>query len=67
LADGIWLLTLLHVYGTWRWRYSLESALFRVDAVTIQAALGIVTLLYEASLGLALERFWHRGVARITP
>jgi cytochrome c oxidase assembly protein subunit 15 len=84
LADGIWLLTLLHVYGTWRWRYSLESALFLVGAVAIQAALGIVTLLYEAPLGLALahqilaivvftiaiahaERFWHRGVARITP
>jgi len=84
LADGIWLLTLLHVYGTWRWRYELESALFLVGAVTTQAALGIVTLLYEAPLGLALahqilaivvftiaiahaERFWPRGVTRITP
>jgi heme a synthase len=55
LADGIWLLALLHAIDAWRRQYAARSAIVLAGAVTLQAALGIVTLLYQAPLALALE------------
>ena len=54
LADGIWALALLQVYAAWRLRSELRGAVILAVLVTLQAALGIVTLLYEAPLALAL-------------
>ncbi len=53
-ADAIWLLAMLHLYGAWRWQCELRGALALAGAVTLQAAVGIFTLLYEAPLALAL-------------
>jgi cytochrome c oxidase assembly protein subunit 15 len=54
LADGIWALALLQVFVAWRLRSELRGAVILALLVTLQAALGIVTLLYEAPLALAL-------------
>jgi cytochrome c oxidase assembly protein subunit 15 len=54
LADGIWALALLQVYAAWRWRSELRGAVIVAVLVTLQGVLGIVTLLYEAPLALAL-------------
>jgi cytochrome c oxidase assembly protein subunit 15 len=54
LADGIWLLAMLQVYVAWRLRHELRGAVILAVLVTLQAALGVVTLLYEAPLALAL-------------
>jgi cytochrome c oxidase assembly protein subunit 15 len=54
LADGIWLLAMLHAVDAWRTRREARSAILLASAVTLQAALGIITLLYEAALPLAL-------------
>jgi len=54
LADGIWALSLLQVYAAWRLRSELRGAVVMAVMVTLQAALGIFTLLYEAPLALAL-------------
>ena len=54
LADGIWVLTLLHAFDAWRQQRPARSAIVLAGAVTLQAALGIVTLLYQAPLALAL-------------
>jgi len=60
LADGVWFLSLLQVYLAWRLRCELRGAVMMAAAVTLQAALGIVTLLYEAPLALALA---HQALA----
>ena len=54
LADGIWLLALLHAFDAWRQQRAARSAIMLAGAVTLQAALGIVTLLCQAPLALAL-------------
>jgi heme a synthase len=54
LADGIWLLAVLHAYDAWRQQRTARGAIALAVAVTLQAALGIVTLLYQAPLPLAL-------------
>jgi cytochrome c oxidase assembly protein subunit 15 len=54
LADAVWGLSLLQVYLAWRLRCDLRGPLVLATAVTLQAALGIVTLLYEAPVLLAL-------------
>ena len=54
LADAVWGLSLLQVYLAWRLRGDLRGSIVLATAVTLQAALGIVTLLYEAPLALAL-------------
>jgi len=54
LADAIWFLALLHGYDAWRMQRALRGAIILAGIVTLQAALGIVTLLYEAPLALAL-------------
>jgi cytochrome c oxidase assembly protein subunit 15 len=54
LADAILFLALLHGFDAWRLRRALRGAIILAGAMTLQAALGIVTLLYEAPLALAL-------------
>jgi cytochrome c oxidase assembly protein subunit 15 len=44
----------LHAYDAWRRGVSLGGALTLAGAITLQAGLGIVTLLYQAPLPLAL-------------
>jgi len=62
LADGVWGLALLQVYLAWRLRYDLRQPLILAGTVTLQAVLGIVTLLYEAALPLALA---HQALAMV--
>ena len=54
LADGIWALSVLQVYGAWRLQHELRGAMTVAALVTLQAGLGIVTLLTQAPLLLAL-------------
>jgi cytochrome c oxidase assembly protein subunit 15 len=54
LAYLIWLLAMLHAFGAWRARRAAAGALTLAGAVTLQAALGIVTLLEQSALPLAL-------------
>lgn len=54
LADGIWLLAVLHAFDAWRTQRTVGGAFVLAGAVTLQAALGITTLLYQAPLALAL-------------
>src|SRR5450631_1791227 len=54
LADAVWGLSLLQVYLAWRLRCDLRGPIVLATVVTLQAALGIVTLLIEAPLALAL-------------
>jgi cytochrome c oxidase assembly protein subunit 15 len=54
LADAIWFLALVHGFDAWRQRRAARGAIILAGAMTLQAALGIVTLLYEAPLALAL-------------
>ena len=54
LADAVWGLSLLQVYLAWRLRCDLRGPIVLATVVTLQVALGIVTLLYEAPLALAL-------------
>jgi len=63
LADGIWLLALLHAFDAWRQRHAAGSAFVLAGAVTLQAAIGIVTLLYQAALPLALAHQFMAMVA----
>jgi cytochrome c oxidase assembly protein subunit 15 len=56
-AYALWLVAMLHaidVIRTVRGGPALTGALMLASLVTLQAALGIVTLLYQAPLGLAL-------------
>jgi len=62
LADGIWLLVLLHTIDAWRMRRDVRGAIILAGAATLQAALGIVTLLYQAPLALALA---HQVMAMV--
>jgi len=62
LADGIWLLAMVHAVDAWSTRRNVRGALILAGAVTLQAALGIVTLLYEAALPLALA---HQVLAMV--
>lgn len=54
LAYTIWILALLHAVDAWRARRAVASALLLAAAVTLQAMLGIVTLLNQATIPLAL-------------
>jgi cytochrome c oxidase assembly protein subunit 15 len=57
VAYALWLVAVLHaadVTRTIRGGSALTGALAVASVVTVQAALGIVTLLYQAPLGLAL-------------
>ena len=54
VAYAIWILAILHAGDAWRARIGLGGALTLAGAVTVQAALGIVTLLHQAPIPLAL-------------
>ncbi len=54
LADAIWLLAVLARHRRLAARREVRGAIILAGAVTLQAALGIVTLLYQAPLPLAL-------------
>jgi cytochrome c oxidase assembly protein subunit 15 len=45
---------MLHAFDAWRMKAGIAGAMTLAVAVTLQAALGIVTLLYQAPLPLAL-------------
>jgi cytochrome c oxidase assembly protein subunit 15 len=60
MAYAIWLIAVLHALDAWRHRGPLAGALTLAVLVTLQAALGIITLLYVAPLGLSLA---HQGFA----
>jgi cytochrome c oxidase assembly protein subunit 15 len=53
-ADAIWLLAIVQAIGAWRLRHELRGAVILAVMVTLQAVLGIVTLLYEAPIALSL-------------
>jgi len=54
LAYVIWLATMLHANDAWRTRHEVAGALFLAGAVTLQAVLGILTLLNQTPIELAL-------------
>ncbi len=61
LAYAIWLLAIWHAFDA-RGSVALGSAVTLAIVITLQAVLGIVTLLHVAPLGLALA---HQGMAVI--
>lgn len=62
MGYAIFLVALLHMIDAWRTSYrpQLGGAVALFAVVTLQAALGIITLLYQAPLSLALA---HQGMA----
>jgi cytochrome c oxidase assembly protein subunit 15 len=60
LAYAIWLLALLHAIDAWRTGREARSALLVAGLVTLQAVLGITTLVMADPLALALV---HQAVA----
>ena len=54
MAYCVWLLTLFHANNAWRLRRETGGAILLAGAVTLQAALGIATLLAHAPIELAL-------------
>ena len=60
LAYAIWLIAIAHAVDAWRLGGGVRGALILAGAVTVQAALGIVTLLHQAALPFALT---HQAVA----
>jgi len=54
LAYAIWLLAVFYAWDSWRSRQNFHGAWLLAAAVTLQAILGIVTLLHQAPLPLAL-------------
>jgi heme a synthase len=60
LAYLIWLVVMVHANDAWRARREVGGALILAGAVTLQAVLGIVTLLNQAPIELALS---HQVVA----
>ncbi len=54
VAYAIWLVAIFHLRDGWRLQHGARGALLLAVVVTLQAALGIVTLLYQAPLHLAL-------------
>jgi cytochrome c oxidase assembly protein subunit 15 len=60
VAYAIWLLVMLHANDAWRGGREVRGAFILAAAVTLQAVLGIVTLLNQAPIPLALT---HQLVA----
>jgi cytochrome c oxidase assembly protein subunit 15 len=60
VAYTIWFVALLHLANTWRSGSAWRGALTLAILVTLQATLGIVTLLHQAALPLALA---HQSLA----
>jgi cytochrome c oxidase assembly protein subunit 15 len=65
VAYALWLAAVLHAASVWRSQGAepaRNGALLLACAVTLQASLGILTLLYQVPLGLALA---HQAMAMI--
>jgi cytochrome c oxidase assembly protein subunit 15 len=60
LAYAIWIAVMFHLNDAWRAQRELRGAILLAMMVTLQAALGIVTLLHQAPIPLALA---HQMVA----
>lgn len=54
VAYAIWVLAMLHAFDAWRMRAGRNGAIALAAAVTLQAVLGVVTLILQAPLLLAL-------------
>jgi cytochrome c oxidase assembly protein subunit 15 len=54
VAYTIWLVSIFHAFNAWCLHRALHGALMLAIAVTLQATLGILTLLYSAPLHLAM-------------
>jgi len=54
IAYAIWILAILHARDAWRTGAGRAGALILAGAISLQAVLGIVTLLHQAPLPLAL-------------
>jgi heme a synthase len=54
VAYVIWMLAIVHAWGTWRIRRARYGALILAGAVTLQAGLGVLTLLHHVPILLAL-------------
>ena len=54
IAYAIWILAILHACDAWRTGAGRAGALILAGAISLQAVLGIVTLLHQAPLPLAL-------------
>jgi cytochrome c oxidase assembly protein subunit 15 len=54
LAYAIWLIALLHAFDAWRSHTQTRGAILVAAAVTLQALLGITTLITDDPLALAL-------------
>src|SRR5262245_42754112 len=54
VAYAVWILAVLHAFDARRMPHARRSAAVLAAGVTLQAALGVITLLYQAPLGLAL-------------
>ena len=54
VAYAVWLLAILHACDAFRGRRHVRGAVILAGAVTLQAGLGIVTLLHQAPIPLAL-------------
>jgi cytochrome c oxidase assembly protein subunit 15 len=54
VAYAVLALAMMHAYDAWRARMGLGGALTLAGAITLQAGLGILTLLHQAPLPLAL-------------
>jgi heme a synthase len=54
VAYAIWLFAVFHTYDAWHARREMRGAVLLAIMVTLQAALGIVTLLQQAPLSFAL-------------
>jgi cytochrome c oxidase assembly protein subunit 15 len=63
LAYTIWLVSIFHALNAWRLHRALHGALMLSIAVTLQATLGILTLLHSAPLHLAMA---HQLMAVVT-
>ena len=54
VAYAVWFATILHAYDAWRRQRAFAGAAVLAAVVTMQAGLGIVTLLHQAPIPLAL-------------
>jgi cytochrome c oxidase assembly protein subunit 15 len=54
VAYAIWIGSILHFVDAWRTQRAVNGALILTVLITLQAALGVVTLLHQAPLDLAL-------------
>jgi heme a synthase len=54
VAYAIWVLAMVHAFDAWRTRHAAWGTVALAGAVTLQAGLGVATLLYQAPLLLAL-------------